>query len=326
MLPQTVDKALTMFGVLRSKIDESLLIDGIRKIRSLWKVHRPNLNPYVKKVSIGAVDSGYNYTEYRGYALYVVNAVWIAIEQGIGEAADGIVDIDVSSSSSLELELSILSIAMELEAAKKILDRVDILLIDGSLIAKFFRLLRAKDQIFDIFIEKKLSLQDILRELIYLSTLYSKKVVFISKNSNAKDVLGYVKGDIYYFERYTEGQPGFSKPMVLEESRQKGTAILAKIFSYSAKDVVGIHAKPVVTYVRLEPFSRVYRIEFVAEEGEDLETRVKYVMDLMSPFILSGYPYPLLRADQLARVSDSDLSRIVTVLGIVSDPYSREPL
>ncbi len=326
VLPQALDRALSMFGAIRSKIDEVLLVDGVRRVQSLWIGYVPKYNPYLRRLSIAGIDSGYNYAEYRGYALYVANVVWVIIGGDKGEIADGFADIDVSSSTMLEHELSILSITMEIEAVKRVLDRADLVLVDGSLVAKFYRLLRARDEGLDILGSKKVSLREAMNELLYAVALYPGKVVFLSKNSNAKDVLGLVKGDVYYFERYTDGVPGYSRPLLLEESSQRGSATLARVLKHSIKDVVGLDATPVATYIRLEPFARVYRLEFVAERDDDPETRVRYVMDALSLYTIAGYPYPLMRADQLAKVSDTDLERIRAVLGIVSDPYSREPL
>ena len=326
MLPQTLDRALSMFGTLRSKIDEVLLVDTVRRIRSAWVRYTPRDNPYLRRVSVAGIDSGYNYAEYRGYALYVVNAVWVAIGSGGEELADGLVDIDISSSTALEYELSILSIAMEIEAMKRVLSDVDIVLVDGSLVAKFYRLLRAGEEGLDGLGMSKARPGTYMKELLYTLALHPTKIFFLSKNTNSKDVLGLVKGDLYYFERYTEGCAGYSKPLLLEESSQRGTANLAKVFRRLVKDVVGTEVLPVVTYVRLEPFARVYRLEFVVERGEDVDSRVRYFMDSINPYTVAGYPYPLMRADQLARVSDADLERIKAVLGIVGDPYAREPL
>ncbi len=314
-----------MYDRIRAKIDEALLIDVVKRIRNRWISHIPKSNPYLRQIQIGAVDSGYNYMEFRGYALYIVNASMVAIGP-TGDSVDGIVDVDVSSSTVLEYELSLLSIAMEIEAIEKLVAKTDLVLVDGSLLAKFFKLLRARDEVLELLLEKKISIKDMLNRLLTLLALYQRKIVFIAKNSNSKDLLNLVKGDVYYLERYTDGEPGFSRPQPLSESRAKGSQALAHTFRSICKEITGIGLDLVYTYIRFQPFSRVYRVEFACEDIQGVEDYIRSFMNMLEPYIFNGYPYPLMLADYMARVTGSDVERIATVLGIAVDPYAREPL
>lgn len=327
MLNQALDIAVSAFGSLRGKIDEVLTANSSMKIRDMWVPYRGSRNPYSKSCTIAAIDSGFNYREYRGYALYVLNVVGVIIGDSIGEEVGGSVDIDVVSCSNIEDELSLLSISMEVETLTRILHSVDVILMDGSLIAIFSKLRRASlDGSHELLEFKGVKTSQILKELIYSITMYPKKMVFISKNSNAKDVLGLVKGDVYYFERYTDGLPGYSKPLSLTHSKHLGISTADRVFKRMVRDVAGIDISIAVSYVRFEPFSRIYRLEIPIEPGEDAGARIRYLIDILSECTIAGYPYPLMRADQIARVGLEDINRIASILGISYDPRAREPL
>lgn len=70
--------------------------------------------------------------------------------------------------------------------------------------------------------------------------------------------------------------------------------------------------------------SRVYRIEFASDSVDEAIDRVKYIVDSLSDVIVSGYPYPLIRAHNLAKISNSDVERVAILLGISKDPRTRE--
>ncbi|MEM0027339.1 MAG: DNA double-strand break repair nuclease NurA [Ignisphaera sp.] len=327
MLSNALDFALTYFGAIRSKVDEVISFDVARNVKSMWVFYKGYRNSYQKRHKITAIDSGYNYREFRGYALYIQNTVWVSIDGSSEEISNGVVDIDVISSSNIEYDLSLLSSIREIDFVYQLIQNTDIALIDGSLIAVFSKIRKALFDGGNELVEAKgFNIKDVLNNLLITLSLYPSKVFFISKNSTAKDVLGLVKGDIYYFERYTDGMPGYTKPVDLTNSRHIGIAVAAKTFRQSVKRVTGIDATIYMSYARFEPFSRIYRIEFVGEAGEPVEPRIKHLIDVLSQYIVSGYPYPLMRADQIARVSIGDVERIATVLGISSDPYDREPL
>ena len=327
VLTQTLDAALVLFGSLRSKIDEVISIDVAREVRKLWIPYRGVHNPYAKRLSIAAIDSGYNYKEFRGYALYIQNTAWVLVEPRGSEQCNGVVDVDLASTSNIEYELSLLSIAREVETMIKLVTLADIILVDGSAIAMFSKLRRAMlESEHELLNSKGVRLSEVLKNLLITLSLYPRKFVFLSKNSTAKDVLGFVKGDIYYFERYTGGLPGYTKPLNLAESKHMGIASATKMFMHSMKSVTGLKASIYMSYARFEPYSRVYRVELIGEFDEPVESRVRHLIDVLSVATVSGYPYPLMRADQVAKVSNSDVERIAAVLGVLEDPYSREPV
>ncbi|NPA96826.1 MAG: DNA double-strand break repair nuclease NurA [Crenarchaeota archaeon] len=323
MLPQALDKALSSFGSLRSKVDEALVKDQLRRVKWMWLVYTPSAS---RRLRVAGIDSGYNFIEYRGYALYVVDAACVSIDslEG-GEEVFGDADTDVISSSFIESELAAYSIAMEIELARRALDSADLVVVDGSLVAKFATLARAAESGFEIERLKGISFRRVLDELIYLVGLYPSKIVFLAKNTSSKDVLGLVKGDVYYFDRYT-AEVGFSKPVALEDCSSIGSRALGSRMRGEIKRLVGSSASVYVTYARLRDGARVYRLELVVEDGESPRERVKRVVEALSAVEVQGYPYPLLRADQLARVSERDVERVATVLGISRDPVAREIL
>ncbi len=326
MLAKIFDRVLNSFGYLRSKIDEILLSDAEKRIRSLWRVYRAKHNPYLGFTRIAAVDSGYNILEFRGFALYAVSTVWVLIGEDIGEECDGLIDIDISSSSMLESELSLLSILMEFEAIEKIASRADLVLVDGSLIAKSHRLVKALNDGSELLKEKGISVQNIVLDRLTTIFTLSRKIVFLSKNSTSKDILSMVKGDVYYFERYTDGLPGYSSPLYAVHARYGLTVYIARFLESISKDRTGVTLKPIIAYVRFTPNARVYRLEILVEDLIEAEDRIKHFMNIIEPFTIEGYPYPLMRADSLARISHHDLEALARILGVAQDPYSREPL
>jgi hypothetical protein len=327
VLAQVLDAALDMFGNLRAKIDEVLDLDIIKEIKSLWVSYKPSHNAYMKRYSVAAIDSGFNYKEFRGYALYVQNTAWVIVDAKGNEDYKGSVDIDLASTSNIEYELSLLSLAKEVDAMMRLVTEADIVLVDGSIVAMFSKLRRATmESDHELLSSKKINVDAVLKNLLITLSLYPRKFVFLSKNSTAKDLLGFVKGDVYYFERYTDGVPGYTKPLNLAQSKHLSIAFTAKMFSHTAKNVTGMRIHIYMSYVRLEPFSRVYRMEIVSSDDEPVEPRIRSIIDVLSQHSFSGYPYPLVRADQLARVGNADVERIATVLGIAEDPYGREPI
>lgn len=325
MLTKTLDTALLRFNFLRNKIDETVSNDIIKFVKNTWKYYKNSVNPYIKKLAIVGVDSSYNYIEFRGYALYAVNTVSVILDTKREEYVDGSVDIDIVASSNLDQELSLLSMCMEIESIVRKMNEVDMILVDGSLVAMFSRLYKASmSSGYEVLKHKNINLEKIIRELVYAVALNSRKFLFISKNSNSRDLLGLVKGDIYYFERFTNFSSGFSKPIDLTNSQNLGVTSVVQLFKRYVKNLTGLTTSIFLTYVRFEDFSKVYRVEFVSESDDNADEYIKHLLDFLSDIIVSGYPYPLIRAHNLAKISNSDMERIALLLGISKDPRDRE--
>ncbi|MEM4788382.1 MAG: DNA double-strand break repair nuclease NurA [Ignisphaera sp.] len=325
MLAQILDLTLERFNFLRSKVDELVSLDAIKFLKSLWVKYEGHNNPYIKKLSIAGIDSGYNYIEYRGYALYVVNTVSVLLNENREEYLDGWIDVDIASSPNLEYELSLLSTCIEVEFMERLANKADVILVDGSLVATLSKLYKASiDSGLDIIEGKGINVTRLLKDLVVMLSINPKKFAFISKNSNSRDLLGLVKGDIYYLERYTDFETGYSKPMDLVYSKNLGVASIARLFKKYSKRSTGLDLTIGLTYVRFDRFSRVYRVELVVEPGEDVDTRIKRLIDALSDVIVFGYPYPLTRAHNLAKIGSKDVERVATLLGIAKDPRDRE--
>jgi len=325
MLTQTIDAVLQRFGFLRSKIDEAVTLNALRFLKSLWVRYRGSHNPYIRRLSIAGIDSSFNYIEYRGYALYVVNTVSAVLSEKREEHLDGRAEIDIATTPNIEYELSLLSMATEIDFMKKLASSVDLVLVDGSLVAMFARLHRASlESRLEILEDKGYSVIQVLKDLVYTVGISPRKFLFISKNSNAKDLLGLVKGDVYYLERYTEFSAGYTKPVDLARSKHLGVSSAVNTFRKYVRKYTGLDLSIGLTYVRLEDFARVYRIEMVIEPDEDVESRIRYAINALADIVVSGYPYPLIRAHKLAKVGDKDIRRIAMLLGILKDPMGRE--
>jgi len=321
LISAVYDYALSRLNELRRRVDEAILLHVIKNVEARWVKKPPAQLEYYPDVC--GIDSGYNYAEFRGYALYIVDAVLSAVDRYGSEWFDYEVDVDVVGSTTLESDLTYISTHLEMSLAARNTARCSYILFDGGLLAKYIRLSKAAAEGVGV---NRYSPARTLREFLYMIGAHPKKVVFFSKNSSAKDLLGMVKGDVYYIERLTEGATGFTKPFNLESSKMRGVSALASRFREELKNVSGVSLHPYVVYARFDSFKRVYRLEFVAEGDEDANETANRLFKAISAVSVSGYPYQLMRADQLARIGDRDVEKLASILGLSSEPRGREPL
>ena len=185
-------------------------------------------------------------------------------------------------------ELETQASRMEVEACVNSVDKAELVILDGSLYSQF------------------LTRQASLGSSIITAIKKRNNVIFISKTSSARnhfEKLGSVAGDIFYYNHAVK-KPGFSKIFV-DNSLGPG-----KIVSY--------------VYARLRDSTPLIKIELLgAGHNED---EIKSLLDRITKNSVGGYPYSLKLAHENCKISNSDLSRLVSLYGLGNEVGSREVL
>ncbi|MGH9923584.1 MAG: DNA double-strand break repair nuclease NurA, partial [Nitrososphaerales archaeon] len=99
----------------------------LEKARESWAEYQPVASESV----LAGIDSSYNRQRFQGFHLYAVDAVCVT-KEGTILAKEIDHDIGVKDQSQLEAR----SMEMETSLAGKAADKVDLILIDGSMISR----------------------------------------------------------------------------------------------------------------------------------------------------------------------------------------------
>ena len=185
-------------------------------------------------------------------------------------------------------ELEVQASRMEVDACVQSTDKADLVILDGSLYSQF------------------LTRQSTLGSTITSAIKKKQNVIFISKTSSARkqfEKMGSVAGDIFYYNHALR-KPGFSKIFVDNEMGP------GKVVSY--------------VYARLRDSTPLIKIELLGSDHKDDE--IKNLLDRITKNSVGGYPYALKLAHENCKISNSDLSRLVSLYGLTNEVGSREVL
>ncbi|MGQ0790799.1 MAG: DNA double-strand break repair nuclease NurA [Nitrosopumilaceae archaeon] len=213
--------------------------------------------------------------------------LWAVTAVSIKSNGEVLVDCHDSGLGS-DIELSRIASKMEIEACEQSVDLVDLVLMDGSLHSQFM----TRQSSLDTAIVKAMKKND--------------NVIFISKTSNTKkqfERLGSLAGDIFYYNHVTKNS-GFSKTFV--EKKYGKDKIISSAF------------------VRLSDSTPIIKLEFLGENHDQDE--IKSVMNKIFTDSVGGYPYALKLAHNNCKISDRELSKMVSLLGLSNEVGSREVL
>jgi hypothetical protein len=213
--------------------------------------------------------------------------LWATTAVSIKTDGEVLVDLHDSGLGS-DIDLSRIASKMEIDACEKTVDEVDLVLMDGSLHSQF------------------MTRQSALDAQVVRTMNKKKNVIFIAKTSNTKkqfENLGSLAGDIFYYNHVTNG-PGFSEIFV---EKNYG---LDKIISS--------------TFVRLSDSTPIIKLEFLGEKHDNDE--VKSIMNKLFKTSVGGYPYSLKLAHNNCKISDKELGKMVSLLGLSNEIGSREVL
>ena len=203
--------------------------------------------------------------------------------------ADGEVLVDLHDSGlGSDIDLSRIASRMEIEACEKTVDQVDLVLMDGSLHSQF------------------MTRQSSLDAAVVKTMRKRNNVIFIAKTSNTKkqfEDLGSLAGDIFYYNHVTKG-PGFSKLFV--EKKYGHDKIIAS------------------TFVRLSDSTPIIKLEFLGHDHS--ENEIKTTLNKLFKSSVGGYPYALKMAHNNCKISDKELAKMVSLLGLSNEIGSREVL
>ncbi len=151
--------------------------------------------------SLAGIDSSYNYIPYLGFYLYAVDSVSVDAEAKFvvePKKLVGLGKLVFEESSTLvhdpRYELQSLCLDFECELALNSSQRSDMVMIDGSVLARYY----------DRREKKSKPLYEYAKSLMSV-----ENIVFIAKTSTSNTILGGNMGDIYYFNSITS-KSGFS--------------------------------------------------------------------------------------------------------------------
>ncbi len=203
--------------------------------------------------------------------------------------SDGGILVDLHDSGlGSDIDLSRIASKMEIDACEKTVDLVDLVLMDGSLHSQF------------------MTRQSTLNTLVVKTMKKRDNVIFIAKTSNTKkqfEDLGSLAGDIFYYNHITNG-PGFSKIFVEKK--------------YGSDKIISS------TFVRLSDSTPIIKLEFLGNQYGDNE--IKSIMNKLYKTSIGGYPYALKLAHNNCKISDKELGKMISLLGLSNEIGSREVL
>ena len=213
--------------------------------------------------------------------------LWATTAVSIKSNGEILVDLHKSGLGSAD-DISSVASKMEIEACEKTVEQVDLVLMDGSLHSQL------------------MTRQANLGSSIVRIMKKKDNVIFIAKTSNTKkqfENFGSLAGDIFYYNHVTN-KPGFSKIFV--EKR------------YGADKIISS------TFVRLSDSTPIIKLEFLGDHHD--ENEIKSVMNRLYKTSVGGYPHALKLAHNNCKISDKELGKMVSLLGLSNEIGSREVL
>jgi hypothetical protein len=262
-----------MLSILKGPKFEQIL----HKAQANWN----DFTPTKEEVVTAGIDSSFNNTKFQGIELWATTAVSIKSD------GDILVDLHDSGLGS-DTDLSRIASKMEIDACEKTVDKVDLVLMDGSLHSQF------------------MTRQSALDAQVVRTMNKKRNVIFIAKTSNTKkqfENLGSLAGDIFYYNHVTNG-PGFSEIFVER--------------NYGPDKIISS------TFVRLSDSTPIIKLEFLGGKHDNDE--VKSMMNKLFKTSVGGYPYALKLAHNNCKISDKELGKMVSLLGLSNEIGSREVL
>jgi hypothetical protein len=185
-------------------------------------------------------------------------------------------------------ELASLASKMEIDACLESVDKAELVLMDGSLYSQF------------------LTRQKSLANSLVNAITKKNNVVFVSKTSNTKkqfENLGAIAGDIFYYNHATIS-PGFSK--IHEDPKFGNDMIISSVFARLAESL---------PLIKIELLGSGY-------DNDDF----KLIFNKILKNSIGGYPYALKLAHNNCKISNKDLSKLVSIHGLSNEIGSRKVL
>ena len=276
-----------------AKIDHGINYEKlVQKARDTWI----DYSPIKEQVSMVGIDSSYNRKKYQGFDLIFVGAVAIDNRDTIQDNTPFFVDVmnrydykTKNNTIKYNEYIAIKSNRMEIDLCKSVIDKFNLVLMDGTPYAMFIRDTIKPDEL------------RLLRE--------KGNVLFISKTS---DMISYEFkkngsriGDIYYYN-HISNKPGFSKLQLQEDKRFRE---MKKTYS---------------TFIRLGHSTPIIKLEFLSSDKNDInDDTVKDVMNKLVTNSVNGYPEVLTQAHENCKIHTKDAMNMSEMLGLYMENSSR---
>lgn len=231
---------------------------------------------------IAGIDSSFNSTKFQGAELWAVTAVSI---KSNGEIISDLHDFGLGFPKT---DLSAFATKMEVDACNQSVDKVDLVLMDGSLYSQF------------------MTRQASLIVSITKAIKKNNNVVFVAKTSNTRaqfEKYGSIAGDIFYYNHATF-TPGFSK--IFRDPQYGKDKVISSV------------------YARLSHSLPLIKIELLG--GDHTEDDIRQLLNKLYKNSVAGYPYALKLAHNNCKISGNDLSKLVSLHGLSTQIGSREVL
>jgi len=175
------------------------------------------------------------------------------------------------------------------------------------------------------YIEKLESYRRLLLKCFEKDTL----LAFISKTGRSqayfadlgKKLRKYIPADITVFQNLTSS-PGYSKPR-MEDRPIKGMPNILSLREFYDK------LRIAVTYIRLEEGGPVLKLEIpyiINVDASTIEGDTIRLLSYLKGISPQGYPYVLMEAHELSRISKDTINRIIYSLDLIPQRTGREVL
>jgi hypothetical protein len=259
--------------------------EKVRKAKELWVDYKPEPLDAI----VWAVDSGWNYRLYPGFYVYALKAA--AVDVGI-KINHSVTEVDMLSGDPYnamllpELALKYIAEGYEHEIALRASDGSDLVLVDGSLIARLEDVMNREQQ------RLKIEYMTHLKPVIGAGN-----IAFISKYSHDRSLVGGSLGDIYYINM-AAGEVGYTRPFIVTRH--------GWMFS--------------VFYVRLSNDANALHVEVPSTIDEGF---VKRFIDILSETAVHGYPYQLMVAHKVANLSNDLMDMLCKAAGLTGFQEAR---
>jgi NurA domain. len=290
LLEELFDKASLLRGKFREygELATTSIRECVDKAAELWINYRPK--PVDRKIL--AIDSGWNYRLYTGFYVYALKAAAVDRSMNIyhPNAEVGILANDPYGEGLIpDLVLKYTAEGYEHDIASRAADSCDLVLVDGSLIARLEDVTRRDSPR--------------LKREYFANTnplRNAKNIAFVSKYSHDKSLLGGVLGDIFYINM-ASSEVGYTQPFTVSRS--------GWVFS--------------VFYAKLSNHANAIHVEVPAVVDEGF---VHLFMDMLCGTAVQGYPYTLMVAHKVASLPNTLMEMLCKAVGLTGFQTAREVL
>ena len=203
MLVETFDYAVSNREQILSAINFGEHELTFKKAKELWNNFESSYDGESK--SLVGIDSSWNFLPYQGFYVYAVDAVSM-----LGDGmylVPPLFDVNLSTLtvksgdeyvSSPELALESIGMDYEFQQAKQCIGKADQVLVDGSILARYYDRKQRKES----------SFYETAKQL-----MNQKGLLYVSKKSFSNLTLRGGFGDMFYFNRVSS-EAGYSAPFV----------------------------------------------------------------------------------------------------------------